>query len=172
MSASFDNRKLDSAVEMAEHAKRPGASPTSLEAINTGAHTTIYEKAAMQSSITSQEASQLSMPSAPVNTGHSEPTQINSVHSLSPQGIALPQGVMAVFGYVKPLMPENGHAVNQSAYQTVSHSGNNSFAPSQSHFQQSSNNTSFHGIGSVWQGTNPFYKLAQHIMRVIGDLLA
>ena len=166
-------RDRDSAVEMREHAKRPGASPTSLEAINTGAYTTIHERAAMQSPspspITSQEASQITMPTASINPSHSQ-----SVHSFSPQGMNLPQGIMAVFGHVKPLMPENGHAINQSVYQTVSHSGNNSFASSQSHFQSSQGQSSQGAGASLWQlprGKNPLSQLMDKMVRNIVDLL-
>ena len=176
MSASFDNRKLqqlDSAVEMAEHAKRPGASPTSLEAINTGAHTTIYEKAAMQSPITSQEASQISMPAAS-SIGHENPIQPTS--KLRPeQNVDIISGQV---GHTKNLalaMMDQGFVADPKAFQTVSLSGNNSFASSQSYFQPSSNSQgnsqAFQPMTSLFQGKNPVSLFVDKMVRNIIDLL-
>ena len=168
---SFDNRKaqeLDSVVEIKEHMNRPGASAMSKESLAMDPHLTMYERSAIQGPISSSEAAQISMPAANI-----EPTQINSVHSLAPQGTALPQGIMAVFGHVKPLMPENGHAINQSAYQTISNFGQNPFSPVQSN----PSNHAFQpqdGGGTLWQlsrGKNPLSQLVDQVVRNIVDLL-
>ena len=183
MSRSFDNRNnLDSVVGIKEEFNRPaGASPLSKQSVAVDPHTTMYERSAMQGNtpITSQEASQISMPSAPSMSAHNEPTNINSVHSLSPQGTAVPQGVMAVFGHLKPLMPENGHSINQSTFQTISNFGQGSFTSSQSHFQASGNSQNIgfqpQGSGSIWtdlpRGQNPLKQIWDLAVRSIIDWL-
>ncbi len=179
MGASLDNKvriptqELDSAVEMGEHARRPGASPTSIEAIHTGAYTTIHEKAAMQP-ITSLEASQISMPLAPASQSH-EASPVNSQHSLTPQGVDIISGKV---GYTKNLalvMMENGHAIVNSMFQTVKGGlggSSSNFQPVSTQPTSNAPSSDFHGIGSPWQqGKNPLSVLVDKMVRSIVDLL-
>jgi len=174
MSASFDNRKIQdlSAAAQKEHVNRPGVSDMAKESLNMDPHQTIYERSAMQTSapITSQEASQLSMPSA-----ISQP-----IPGLQPEKhIDIISGKV---GYTKNLalaMMDKGFVADPKAFQAVSHSGNNSFASSQYHFQSSGNSQSPthqpQGTGSIFKdipkGQNPLKQILDLAVRSIIDWL-
>ena len=97
------------------------------------------------------------------------------VNTLSPQGMSLPQGIMAIFGFIKPLLPENGHAIVQSAFQAVANFAQNSFGSSQSHFQVSQSQASQQSSGGTFwdlpRAQNPVNSFFRKLGAMIADLL-